>query len=261
MMILVQVQLTQIKSHLNGKEIDLTSEDISINSTNFSVDKDGNMECVNGKFNGIAEIIGGTTTNPKMTITTSKYVSTTQSEGCMIVPNRIWGFSGGQTSFWITNSSTGSSFYMPNGGEIWIRSGSNETTINQDGIITPQIYKGSLNYEVLACKTLYESLEGTNGTVTLSESVDEYKKIEILVQDAGGEYLWKTFTVLEPSEKYITTDIISINSADITSPRINTRTLYISGNKITVENSCVNYIPNGTYQVNEQKIFKVIGYK
>lgn len=42
----------QTKYHLNGKEINLTSDNTTINSTNFKVDKDGNMECSNAKVTG-----------------------------------------------------------------------------------------------------------------------------------------------------------------------------------------------------------------
>lgn len=42
-MILVVLLLKPIKLALNGKEINLTSDDININSTNFKVDKDGNV--------------------------------------------------------------------------------------------------------------------------------------------------------------------------------------------------------------------------
>lgn len=44
----------QIKSVLNGKEINLTGDNATIKSNNFNVDKDGNMKCSN------AEITGGT---------------------------------------------------------------------------------------------------------------------------------------------------------------------------------------------------------
>lgn len=40
-----------IKFLLNGKEINLTSDDIIIESTNFSVDKNGNMSCKNANMN------------------------------------------------------------------------------------------------------------------------------------------------------------------------------------------------------------------
>lgn len=47
-----------IKFLLNGKEINLTSDDIIIESTNFSVDKNGNMSCKNANMNN-AIIEGG----------------------------------------------------------------------------------------------------------------------------------------------------------------------------------------------------------
>lgn len=46
------LKLTQTKFHLHGKEIDLTADDIEISSTNFNVDKDGNMTCNNANVNG-----------------------------------------------------------------------------------------------------------------------------------------------------------------------------------------------------------------
>lgn len=50
--------LKPTKSVLNGKEINLTSDDINISSTNFKVDKDGNLECNNATVNN-ANIVGG----------------------------------------------------------------------------------------------------------------------------------------------------------------------------------------------------------
>lgn len=49
---LVVPKLKQTNYHLNGKEFDLTTDNMSITSTNFSVDKDGNMECNNAKVRG-----------------------------------------------------------------------------------------------------------------------------------------------------------------------------------------------------------------
>lgn len=46
------------KLDFRGKKFNLTTEDMEINSTNFSVDKNGNMRCVNGEF--IGKILGGT---------------------------------------------------------------------------------------------------------------------------------------------------------------------------------------------------------
>lgn len=53
-----------IKFLLNGKEINLTSDDITIESTNFNVDKNGNMTCNNAELTGgRVEIYGGTEIN------------------------------------------------------------------------------------------------------------------------------------------------------------------------------------------------------
>lgn len=58
-----------IKLALNGKEINLTSDDININSTNFKVDKNGNMSCnnadINGKVTSKEGNIGGWTVDEK----------------------------------------------------------------------------------------------------------------------------------------------------------------------------------------------------
>ena len=40
----------QIKSVLNGKEINLTGDNATIKSNNFNVDKDGNMTCKKAKY-------------------------------------------------------------------------------------------------------------------------------------------------------------------------------------------------------------------
>ena len=47
-----KLQSMQIKSVLNGKTINLTSDNTVIKSTNFNVDKDGNMSCNNANITG-----------------------------------------------------------------------------------------------------------------------------------------------------------------------------------------------------------------
>ena len=68
-MILVVLWLKPIKLALNGKEINLTSDDINIKSKNFNVDKDGNMSCnnadINGKVTSKEGNIGGWTVDEK----------------------------------------------------------------------------------------------------------------------------------------------------------------------------------------------------
>ncbi|MDD7753079.1 MAG: hypothetical protein PUJ51_01055 [Clostridiales bacterium] len=50
-----KAQIDANKISLKGKEIDMTSDNININSTNFKVDKDGNLECTNAKVQGKIE--------------------------------------------------------------------------------------------------------------------------------------------------------------------------------------------------------------
>lgn len=55
-----------IKYLLNGKEINLTGDNTIIKSTNFNVDKDGNMDCKNGTFKGKV-YVGGSEEYPEFT--------------------------------------------------------------------------------------------------------------------------------------------------------------------------------------------------
>ena len=57
--------MKQIKSALNGKDINLTGDNTIISSTNFNVDKNGNMTCNNAK-------VSGTITSNNATITGGK---------------------------------------------------------------------------------------------------------------------------------------------------------------------------------------------
>lgn len=51
--------MTLIKFLLNGKEINLTSDNTVIKSNNFNIDKNGNMSCNNGNFSGDVNINNG----------------------------------------------------------------------------------------------------------------------------------------------------------------------------------------------------------
>ena len=50
--LLKQLKSMLIRFLLSGKEIDLTSDNININSTNFKVDKNGNVTCKNANIDG-----------------------------------------------------------------------------------------------------------------------------------------------------------------------------------------------------------------
>ena len=62
---------------LIGKTINLTSDNIAINSTNFSVDKNGNMTCNNANVNGgYISLIDNTGTSGNLEIVTNGYYKT-----------------------------------------------------------------------------------------------------------------------------------------------------------------------------------------
>lgn len=96
--------MKQIKSALNGKDINLTGDNTIISSTNFNVDKNGNMTCKNANVSGTitssdANITGGklqltsTTSNPKITINgnegNNSYVNNIYSGGIKVEKNNI----------------------------------------------------------------------------------------------------------------------------------------------------------------------------
>lgn len=59
MMILVLLLLKQTRYHWSGKELDLTTDNISIKSNNFNVDNNGNMSCNNANIKGTVESSNG----------------------------------------------------------------------------------------------------------------------------------------------------------------------------------------------------------
>ena len=80
----------QIKFLLNGKEINLTGDNVIIKSKNFNVDKNGNMSCKNAD-------ISGTITSNNATISGGKFfINTTRALGDIVfkvtndVGNRSW---------------------------------------------------------------------------------------------------------------------------------------------------------------------------
>ena len=60
---------------LLGKAINMTSDDISINSNNFNVDKYGNMNCSNATIRGKV-IVGGDQENPEFIATDGDFTTT-----------------------------------------------------------------------------------------------------------------------------------------------------------------------------------------
>lgn len=112
---------------------------------------------------------------------------------------------------------------------------------------------------VFGAKVLYENQSGTTGTVTLSETVENFKKIEI--------FYGKSFTTLQSVDvenangkqaTLITGYFESVNMAQIQLPRV-----AINGNSISkVNEGLMNFNENEVhlYTTNEVSIYKVLGY-
>lgn len=92
----------QIKYHLNGKEFDLTTEDMAINSTNFSVDKNGNMSCSSAEItDGDIILKNETDTGVKFKVITRDGATYTE-----IRPSGIRTVMGGKIIYWANGTNT-----------------------------------------------------------------------------------------------------------------------------------------------------------
>ena len=71
----------QIKSVLNGKEINLTGDNTIIKSNNFNVDKNGNMQCTNANISGSITSNDATITGGSLKLPGSYYTPTIVTSG------------------------------------------------------------------------------------------------------------------------------------------------------------------------------------
>ena len=75
--------------NFNGKTFNLTTENIAMTSTNFSVDKNGNMTCNNANITGGNLQITSTEDNPKVNITSTNGNTTIYGSGYKIQRNNV----------------------------------------------------------------------------------------------------------------------------------------------------------------------------
>ena len=188
--------------NFEGATINLTANDMSIMSTNFSVDKDGNMECNNatmnnGNFSGLIEITDdaiGTYTNAKIYTHTSD-----NAKKCNVYPDGIDFQIGSLTTtgsrgiftginydgpyetnyFTLSTSMLNSSKGIATQTEVrpkqielkrWYnnRQSSVRTLITPDGIETPVLTQTSL-------KESKKNFEKFNNALDLIKNIDIYK--------------------------------------------------------------------------------------
>ena len=108
---LSKCKLTPKKSHLNGKEINLTSDDITIQSNKLNVDKQGNLTCSNANIiGGEINLSSSSDDIPKFTVTSTSGTKMQISSGAILGYNnsgnlkiKVWS-NLGAISMYDTNS-------------------------------------------------------------------------------------------------------------------------------------------------------------
>ena len=129
----------QTKSVLNGKTINLTGDNTIIKSTNFNVDKDGNMTCKNANVTGTITSSNATITGGKVTLKGSGSVIGvwgSGSEYSQIDPATIALFYDGSNYIYM-GAESGQAY-------IELISGYSSTYISNSGITTPTLTQTSL---------------------------------------------------------------------------------------------------------------------
>lgn len=155
----------QTKFHLNGKEINLTSDDIAIKSNNFNVDKNGNMSCGNANITGGSiELSSKDNDVAKMKIYNENETNTslalnifglfTKYQGKTLVSITNYRFNDSETRYGIIS--------------VGATDNSSETEIRPDAVFSPNFTQTSLATK----KKNFEKLENA---LEIIKQVDIYK--------------------------------------------------------------------------------------
>lgn len=136
---------------LNGKNIDLTSDNVILSSSNFNVSSDGDVK------------IQGTLENPKFSVTDD-------TNTILIAPQRVWIRKGTQTVCWLAQDNYGKgSLQMPNDGHADFYGMGTGTFIDSKGITTPQLTQTSQEKN----KKNFEKLQ--DNALNILKTIDIYK--------------------------------------------------------------------------------------
>ena len=168
----------QTKSILNGKTINLTSDNTIIKSTNFNVDKDGNMSCNNMTANNV-KIQGGKIQLDKVGANLQKYFKITDTNGD--------NFSASSSRLWLNRGTGGTAVYIQGGyldqaAIVLHDKNGSDTSIYGNGIITPKVTQTSKAEE----KKNFEELE--NG-LDIVKNTDIYKYNFKTEEDDGKKHI------------------------------------------------------------------------
>lgn len=114
---------------------------------------------------------------------------------------------------------------------------------------------------------LYENEVGTNGDVTLGETVEDYDEIEIYFDNdrssENGERIFSCVKVIKPHGKYITLETTKIGSVNVYRDG---QEYQILENKLNVVHFYNSVFNGNTVQTSIDyqgfiRVFKVVGYK
>lgn len=121
--------------------------------------------------------------------------------------------------------------------------------------------------EAIEGEILYKNEVGTNGDITLSETVENYDEIEIYFDNdrssENGERIFSCVKVMKPHEKYVTLETTKIGSVNVYKDG---QEYQILENKLNVVHFYNSVFNGNTVQTSIDyqgfiRVFKVVGYK
>lgn len=169
--VLKKFKLKQVKSLLNGKEINLTGDNTTITSNNFNVDRQGNMNCNNARIVGGSLELGGDSSSSNLILKGlqddwGEFRAAIFPAGYSILQNDTWNlFEAGVSK--VNNKIMG---------EIQVNDEgyNSNTTVRATGIVTPSVTQTSLEENK---KNFEKLLEGLN--IVLNTDIYKYNlKVE-----------------------------------------------------------------------------------
>lgn len=198
----------QKKSVLNGKTINLTGDNTIIKSTNFNVDKNGNMSCSNATIKkGKIELQAGTSANPNFKIGSNFYLTENYMQMGTDTPTYVEKveISGGNGD-----------------ASIGVTQGDNQTFIDSRSITTGYVYSSN-----------------TTSDRRLKENIKESKinAIDIINTFKIKEFDWKK------DKKHVNAGIIAQEVEQIDDNYILKRPIFDEENKIVDYQYYINELP------------------
>lgn len=135
----IELTANDILNLIAGNALNLTSKNMTIISTNFNVDKNGNLTCSAANITGGKITLDGDDTNPKF------IVSNNEQKEALITPTKFWLKYAGRTAAWLSIDGNGKgSLQMPYDGYASFYGSGAGTEINSTGITTPKLTQTSI---------------------------------------------------------------------------------------------------------------------